>query len=1326
MRKLNVKIIIGILSMVLVFVVFPSRLSYAAAAGTYGVNISWSLDDNNVLTITGNGELKKENFTVTSGYQASLSYVEKIVVKGNITSIGDKVFSDFTKVKEITIPNSVKSIGSYAFYYCQYLEEITLPSSLTTIGDYAFYCCFNLRSIEIPSKVTSIGKSPFLQCNTLSKVVINNGVTSIGPGLFKNVSNLNEIVIPDSVTTIYDEAFYGTGIKSLVVPNSVTYIGKNAFEKCSKLESLVLDKNACVEDTLSGVSTDVIHFYYDITYTNNGHGTVSGKTRSYGTDAVELSIKADSNYILREVTLTDKNKTEKITRDNNGKYIMPDADATATVCASFVPINKCGENLTWTINDSGTLTIIGSGSMYDWETETDVPWYSNRSKIKSVVLSENVTSIGAFAFSSCANLTGFSVPDSVIVIGDSAFKDCTGLLSIDVPDTVTSIGVSAFNNCRKLKDFTIPKNIKTIGDSTFKDCRSFKNVVIPEGVTSIGANAFYFCNGLESIQLPESLDSIGYTAFKYCGFESVIIPYNVSTIATDAFAWCADKSVVVNKDVYSKNGFPYVSTDKVHFYYDVKYTSDGHGTITGKTRSYGTDNVEFHITPDAGYEIDTVTLKYGSQTRTVTATNGKYTCKMPNSDSDVTVHVTFKKIMYTIEAPDVENGYFSISQRTAGIGDTIYIYLYPNEGYTLDAITINGSPIPNAVYYYGSPITFVMGTGDTSVIVSFKKIEYSVVVQANNGSAKVSKELANVGDKITISTIPDKCYELDYIMLDNEILSTNEFTMPERSVTVRVVFKPIPHELTLVPAKKATCTEDGYEVYYICDNCQKLFSDDKGNNEITKPIVISKFGHSWDDGEVTKEPTCEEEGVKTFRCTHEGCTATKTESIKAIGHSWDEGTVTKEPTCEEAGVKTFHCTRTGCSETKTEPINALGHNKIVEVAEKAPTKTEPGNIKHYKCERCGKLFSDAKGKNPITKEQTIIPAMGHDLTAVKAKAATCTEPGNTAYYICKDDDCKCGKAYSDPYGQHEINIADTVIPSLGHNPKEVAGKDPTCTEDGYEKYYKCSRCNKLFSDADGKNEIEKPVVVPKLGHDMEHVDAKKPTHEDDGHKEYYHCNRCGKNFADEDGKSVLTDAEIVIPHIGAAVLGEEITEGDFIYKVTNPRTDGTGTVTIVGVANAIESVIIPATVELKLDTYKVNRIGSKAFYGDKTVKTVYIGNNVVIIDTSAFYGCSNLVKVSGGKALKTIGANAFARCPKLNTFVITSSVLSKIGTYAFNKDSKLKTIYIKNTVKLTKSGVKKSLKGSKVKTVKVKKSKVKKYKKYFTKKNAGRKVKVKK
>ena len=256
------------------------------------------------------------------------------------------------------------------------------------------------------------------------------------------------------------------------------------------------------------------------------------------------------------------------------------------------------------------------------------------------------------------------------------------------------------------------------------------------------------------------------------------------------------------------------------------------------------------------------------------------------------------------------------------------------------------------------------------------------------------------------------------------------------------------------------------------------------------------------------------------------------------------------------------------------------------------------------------------------------------------------------------------------------------------------------------------------------NNIE--IIWEIAPHSLERVEAKEHTDTDDGNIEYWHCKRCDKDYSDQEGNYELSKLEIIIPAGRAAELGETAMVGNLNYKVTNPATDGTGTVTLIGAAVKTAVVSVPSSVEIKGNIYKVTRIETKAFYGDKTIKTVYIGNNIVIIDSYAFYGCSNLTKVSGGKALKTIGSKAFAYCSKLKTFSLTSAVLYKIGTYAFQKDKKLKTVYIKYTTKLTKSGVKKSLKSSSVKTVKVKKSKVKKYKKYFKKKNSGRSVKVKK
>ncbi len=200
--------------------------------------------------------------------------------------------------------------------------------------------------------------------------------------------------------------------------------------------------------------------------------------------------------------------------------------------------------------------------------------------------------------------------------------------------------------------------------------------------------------------------------------------------------------------------------------------------------------------------------------------------------------------------------------------------------------------------------------------------------------------------------------------------------------------------------------------------------------------------------------------------------------------------------------------------------------------------------------------------------------------------------------------------------------------------------------------------------------------------------------------------------------------------------GETFVFDDAIeLKVINPATDGTGTLAVISVNPDLETIVIPGVITDKVDEnnsykYKVTSIqtGKYAPYYAATtkLKSLVIGSNVVSIEDKAFSGFPNLVSVTGGAGLKSIGTRAFEKCPKLKVFNITSKALWKIGPFAFALDKSLKTVQVKKTTKLVKSGVKNSMKGSSVKTVKVKKSKVKKYKKIFKKKNCGKKVKVKK
>lgn len=168
--------------------------------------------------------------------------------------------------------------------------------------------------------------------------------------------------------------------------------------------------------------------------------------------------------------------------------------------------------------------------------------------------------------------------------------------------------------------------------------------------------------------------------------------------------------------------------------------------------------------------------------------------------------------------------------------------------------------------------------------------------------------------------------------------------------------------LTTIPANDATCAADGNIEYVQCNDCEKYFKDSTCKEEITlDQTVISKdtIAHTLGEPVKAKDATCTETGIAYdyYQCSvcnkyfkdAEGTQEVKENAwvTKALGHSWDAGEVTKEPTYDEEGIKTFHCTRDGCTETKTEPI-----------AKKTPPSVSPKSGSGYKATTTG-------GKNTI-------------------------------------------------------------------------------------------------------------------------------------------------------------------------------------------------------------------------------------------------------------------------------------------------------------------------------------------------------------------------
>ena len=129
------------------------------------------------------------------------------------------------------------------------------------------------------------------------------------------------------------------------------------------------------------------------------------------------------------------------------------------------------------------------------------------------------------------------------------------------------------------------------------------------------------------------------------------------------------------------------------------------------------------------------------------------------------------------------------------------------------------------------------------------------------------------------------------------------------------------HSMVKTEAASATCTEDGNIEYYTCSKCGKLYSDEAGNNEITKAETVDKAaGHKYSDWETVKDPTCREAGTKTREC--EVCGAEETAEIAATGHNWkDEYTVDKAATYAAAGTESIHCMT--CDEVKEGTETAI-------------------------------------------------------------------------------------------------------------------------------------------------------------------------------------------------------------------------------------------------------------------------------------------------------------------------------------------------------------------------------------------------------------------
>lgn len=243
-----------------------------------------------------------------------------------------------------------------------------------------------------------------------------------------------------------------------------------------------------------------------------------------------------------------------------------------------------GENLKWTLDNNGVLTISGSGAMkdYTWDENVRLDWYVNHKKdIRSVVLDNRITHIGDYAFDKCTNIesvrytgytgnAGVALPESVTTIGVHAFSDTGVTGTLKLPEHLTEIDSSAFYHCRKLNgELKLPDTVKEIGGFAFHSCGFTGKLELPASLENIGNDAFDFCSGLTGkLTFPSKMNEIDFSIFQGTGITEVVIPSSIETVRDFAFKSCMNlKKVYLPTKMPTIYNRAFTNCSDVKFYY---------------------------------------------------------------------------------------------------------------------------------------------------------------------------------------------------------------------------------------------------------------------------------------------------------------------------------------------------------------------------------------------------------------------------------------------------------------------------------------------------------------------------------------------------------------------------------------------------------------------------------------------------------------------------------------------------------------------------------------------------------------------------------------
>jgi hypothetical protein len=506
----------------------------------------------------------------------------------------------------------------------------------------------------------------------------------------------------------------------------------------------------------------------------------------------------------------------------------------------------CGEGAEYTLDENGTLTITGNGSI-DFGAFRGFGKEDDKRVIKKVVISSGMIGIGNFAFENCSDLKSVEIPASVTSIGSAAFKDCSGLESMNIDEANTTYENPEGSNA------IVEKSSKTL-------VAGCKNTKIPDDVKIIGAYAFCGCSDLKSIEIPDNVSEIQVAAFDDCSnLTAIHIPAGVDKIALGVFMGCSN----LNSITIDSANRSYESPGNANAIIDK-------GTMTLLEGSNNT------VIPEGVKRIwqnafaERIHLKSITIPASVTSI-----VRMPFSDCDSLEEIKV----------DADNAIFDSRNNCNAIIESATNTLIAGCGKTV---------IPEGIETIGdSAFERVKTLTHVTIPKSVTEIRgYAFERCENLSTVNLQKGIQTIGYGAFT-----ECVGLTNLIFCGTKADWQAVTIDEDGrEELESVLKY--HELVKKEKVPATCGKDGSEEYWTCSICDQVYlSADMTQNpqELTAPIAIPATGnHSWDNGVVTEKATTAKEGIKTYTCTV--CKATKTEKIAKLKPTNNNSSTVKKGT----------------------------------------------------------------------------------------------------------------------------------------------------------------------------------------------------------------------------------------------------------------------------------------------------------------------------------------------------------------------------------------------------------------------------------------------